>query len=185
VAISYSGQNGAPSYASIVDVPTAGCWRLRLSTGTLRASVVLQAVRAPEEPSACVAADVEALAGRFVDAFNRGDLAELDRVFAKEPEFDWYSTGAPGERLLPIAADRESLVPYFRDRHSRGERLALRTFRFNGNTRGVRTYGNVEFTLMRQGDDLAPTAYQGKGAALCYRSRPDAVIVWSMAAAAP
>jgi hypothetical protein len=184
-AISYSGQNGAPSYASIVDVPSAGCWRLRLSTGTLRASVVVQAVRAPEEPSACAAADVEALAGRFVDAFNRGDLGELDMVFAREPQFEWYSTNAPGERLLPIAMDRPSLVPYFSERHTRGERLTLRTFRFNGNTTGARTYGNFEYTLTRQADDLTPTAYQGKGAALCYRNRPDAIIVWSMAPAAP
>lgn len=45
-AISYDGQQGAPSYSSIIDVPSAGCWRLQLSTGTLRASVVFQAVRA-------------------------------------------------------------------------------------------------------------------------------------------
>jgi hypothetical protein len=43
-AISYEGQEGAPSYASIIDVPKAGCWRLDLSTGDLQASVVLRAV---------------------------------------------------------------------------------------------------------------------------------------------
>jgi len=45
-AISYQGQRGAPSYASIVEVPGPGCWRLRLSTGSLRASVVFRATRA-------------------------------------------------------------------------------------------------------------------------------------------
>jgi hypothetical protein len=184
-AISYSGQNGAPSYASIVDVPSAGCWRLRLSTGSLRASVVLQAVQGAEQPSLCTAGDVEALARRFAEAFNRGDLGELDAIFAREPEFEWYSTGGPGERLLPIAADRDSLVPYFRERHARGEQLTLRSLRFNGNTTGSRTYGNFEYTLMRQAHDLAPTAYRGKGAALCFRGRSDAIIVWSMAPAAP
>jgi hypothetical protein len=44
-AISYSGQEGAPSYASIIDVPTAGCWRLELATGRLRAHVDLLAVK--------------------------------------------------------------------------------------------------------------------------------------------
>jgi hypothetical protein len=39
-AISYEGQEGAPSYASIIDVPELGCWRLSLSTGDLRAHVV-------------------------------------------------------------------------------------------------------------------------------------------------
>jgi hypothetical protein len=43
-AISYEGQRGAPSYASIVNVPRPGCWRLQLSTGDLRASVVFRAV---------------------------------------------------------------------------------------------------------------------------------------------
>lgn len=43
--IGYEGQNGAPSYASIIDVPRTGCWRLDLSTGTLRGSVVLRAVK--------------------------------------------------------------------------------------------------------------------------------------------
>jgi hypothetical protein len=43
-AISFSGQNGAPSYASIVDVPEPGCWKLDLSAGGLRASVTFLAV---------------------------------------------------------------------------------------------------------------------------------------------
>jgi hypothetical protein len=40
----YSGQRGAPSYASVIDVPEPGCWRLHLSTGSLRASVVFRAI---------------------------------------------------------------------------------------------------------------------------------------------
>ena len=43
-AISFAGQNGAPSYASIVNVPAAGCWRLDLVSGELRAKVTLLAV---------------------------------------------------------------------------------------------------------------------------------------------
>lgn len=44
-AISDEGQDGAPSYASIIDVPELGCSRLNLSTGNLRAPVVFRAVR--------------------------------------------------------------------------------------------------------------------------------------------
>jgi hypothetical protein len=44
-AIGYEGQNGAPSYASIIDVPKPGCWRLQLTTGRVRVSVVFRAVR--------------------------------------------------------------------------------------------------------------------------------------------
>ena len=42
--ISYSGQNGAPSFASILDVPRPGCWRLWLTSGELRAFVDIRAV---------------------------------------------------------------------------------------------------------------------------------------------
>jgi hypothetical protein len=43
-AISYAGQNRAPSFASIIDVPRPGCWRLWLTSGELRAFVDLRAV---------------------------------------------------------------------------------------------------------------------------------------------
>jgi hypothetical protein len=46
-AISYGGQDRAPSFASIIDVPSTGCWRLDASTAELRASVVVRALRAP------------------------------------------------------------------------------------------------------------------------------------------
>jgi hypothetical protein len=44
VPIGYAGQNGAPSFASIVNLPTAGCWRVRLTAGGLRATVDFLAV---------------------------------------------------------------------------------------------------------------------------------------------
>jgi hypothetical protein len=43
-AISYAGQEGAPSYASILDLDRPGCWRLTLTTGELRAHVDIRAV---------------------------------------------------------------------------------------------------------------------------------------------
>jgi hypothetical protein len=45
-AISYGNQERAPSFASIIDVPKAGCWRLDASTARLRASLVVRAIKA-------------------------------------------------------------------------------------------------------------------------------------------
>ena len=44
-AVSYAGQDGAPSYASIIDIPEPGLWRLELSAGTLRGSAEVRAIR--------------------------------------------------------------------------------------------------------------------------------------------
>lgn len=135
----------------------------------------------PGQPVICSGDEVETLTERFIRAFNDGDFEGLDVIFAQEPDFEWYSTGAPGERLqLPIASDRATLVPYFRERHELGERLTFNSFRFNGNTLGSRPYGNFEYTLTRSANDLPPTVFAGKGAALCYRDRSDLIFVWAM-----
>lgn len=135
----------------------------------------------PEQSTLCTACEVETLIGRFLDAFNSGDLSGLDHVFALEPEFEWYSTDAPGERFTPLANDRPSLVPYFAGRLALGERLTLRSFRFNGNSSaGSWPYGNFEYGLTRSAKDLEPTRYYGKGAAFCYHNRSDVIFVWSM-----
>jgi hypothetical protein len=44
-SIGYAGQDGAPSFASIIEVPRPGCWRLSLSTEGLRGTVTMRAVR--------------------------------------------------------------------------------------------------------------------------------------------
>ena len=44
VEISYSGQNRAPSYASNINLPSAGCWRLDLTAGPLHAATVFNAI---------------------------------------------------------------------------------------------------------------------------------------------
>jgi hypothetical protein len=132
----------------------------------------------------CTPAEVRGAVHRFVAAFNAGDARRLDRVFAREPDFRWYATDAPGQRLLPGAAHRAGLLRYFARRHASGERLTLRSLRVNGNTiasGNLKSYGNFEYRLVRAANDLAPTGYQGKGALHCYLGRPDTLIVWSMA----
>jgi hypothetical protein len=38
---------GAPSYPSIVNIPTAGCWRLTITSGRVAARVVFRAIELP------------------------------------------------------------------------------------------------------------------------------------------
>ena len=132
----------------------------------------------------CTPAEAKSSVTRFVKAFNEGNGRGLDRAFASEPDFRWYSTDAPGQRILPAAAHRARLLRYFAARHARMERLTIRSIRVNANTissGSLKSYGNFEVKLVRAASDLAPTNYQGKGALHCYASRPDQLIVWSMA----
>jgi hypothetical protein len=121
----------------------------------------------------CTRIEVRTVFFRFVDAFNRGDLKRLDRIFAREADFAWYSTDAPGVRFNEAAKNRSNLVPYFAERHALAERLVVRSFRRNGG-------GNFEYGLVRSADDLEPTPYYGKGAAQCYPNPSDTIFVWSM-----
>jgi hypothetical protein len=153
-----------------------------LASAALLVSLSGPAVAQTEPPKRCTAVEVRTLVVRFIRAFNAGDLKRLDRLFARKPDFRWYSTDAPGRRLGGAAYSRATLIPYFARRHRLGERLKLRSFRFNGNS-GLSgdTYGNFEYGLIRSADDLSPTRYYGKGASRCYRARPDVIFVWSMA----
>jgi hypothetical protein len=127
-------------------------------------------------PASCTSDQVNRLVSDFFEAFNAGKLTELDRLFANEPEFQWYSTDAPGERLQGEATDRSTLVAYFNARHKSGERLTLRRFQYNGYDQG---YGHFEYQLTRSADSLAGTRYEGKGAALC-KPTGNVIAVWSM-----
>jgi hypothetical protein len=127
-------------------------------------------------PAPCTSDQVDRLVSDFLDAFNAGNLTELDRLFANEPEFQWYPTDAPGERLQGEASDRSTLVAYFNARHNSGEHLTLRRFQFNSYDQG---YGHFEYQLTRSANSLAGTRYEGKGAALC-KATGNVIAVWSM-----
>jgi hypothetical protein len=142
-----------------------------LAARTLAAATTLAAA-----PKPCTSTEVRSLVDGFVEAFNEGDLVRLDDLFAPRRAFKWYSTNGPGARLNAAAYDRETLVRYFERRHESGEQLEPRSFKFNGNSAG---YGHFEYGLVRSADDLAPTNYYGKGAAVCTASA-DVIAVWSM-----
>ena len=112
----------------------------------------------------------------FLAAFNAGKRSKLNAVFTAPGLFKWYSVSGPEGRLTTSSYDRSTLMSYFASRHLQGERLTLRSFRFNGSSSG---YGNFEYTLMRTARDLEAANYAGKGALLCLRRR--SIAVWSMA----
>jgi hypothetical protein len=93
----------------------------------------------------------------------------------------WYSVKGPGERLKGEAVNRNTLIPYFRERHSHGEHLQLTRFRIS-TPRAKRpraTWVDFDYRLLRSADDLPVTPYDGKGAVFC-AIRPHAIAVWSM-----
>lgn len=132
---------------------------------------------AAERYHGCTATTVRHLVWRFVSAFNVGDQASLERLWAREGDgFNWYSTGPPGSLTGPQARHRAGLGAYFARRHAQHERLRITWFRFNGVSA---SYGHFEYRLVRGADDLVPTRYVGKGGATC---RPRLALgVWSMA----
>ena len=89
----------------------------------------------------------------FVAAYNRGDLATLDRLFAPEDRFQEYRVG-PVERPAPLSEDRASLIDYFAERHSHNDRFELQDLRVGPNPNGDGFY--TQMTVDRTSEDPAP-----------------------------
>ncbi len=142
----------------------------------------LVAALAVAAPGPCTAAETRAVAYAFAGAWTRGDVAAIERVVAREPQFKWVSTGAPGARFSPSAFDRRSLGGYVRRRHEQHDRLTLTWFRFNASdVRDDGAYGHFEFKLTRRADDWnsgRPSYRHGKGAIVC--QPVVGLAVWSM-----
>lgn len=132
--------------------------------------------RAAEAERGCTATDVRGVVLRFVRAFNDGDVATLDGVFARAGEFHWYTVDDPARPRDLGAEDRSALLRYLGRRHRAGERLRLVSFAFNGNNA---SYGHFEFEVDRSAGDLATTRYDGKGAVVC-TDGPPRIAAWAM-----
>ena len=143
----------------------------------------LLAAAAVGAPAPCSPADTRRVVAAFVGAWNRGDLAAVDRLIARPPVFKWFSSGAPGARIGAASANRRALLRYVAARHARHDRIRLRWFRHNGSD--VRTdgrYGHFEYELERSADDWnggAAFVAPGKGAVNCSGGRTT-IAVWSM-----
>jgi hypothetical protein len=140
-------------------------------------AAVAGAATPPTDTSPCTRAQTRAAFDSFLVAFDRGDHATLDSLFAAEPDFQWFSSFSPGRRLDPAAEDRGTLVPYFRARHRRGDQLRLVDFHFTGK---ARRWSNFYFDLRRRSRGYRdgrwfPTT--GKGAAVCDGARASFIVM--------
>ena len=151
----------------------ASSWLLVLLAGCQGS----QGATSGSSPSPCTADDIRHVVERFINAFNQGDIGQLDRLVSSQ-QFTWYSTDAPGERFNAQAEDRGNLMAYFASRHAQHEHLALNSLdvTFTDARRG-----GFSFRVTRSADDgLPPTRYVGKGEVQC-AIVPISLTVWSMA----
>ena len=127
-------------------------------------------------PNPCTAQAAHDVVDRFIDAFNRGNIAQRDQLFSIQ-HFDAYSTDAPGERFNAQAQDRGTLMAYFTARHQQHEHLVL--ISMDVTTTDNRDVG-FWFRVTRSADDgLPPTRYNGKGGVQC-ATMPTSLVVWAM-----
>jgi hypothetical protein len=160
-------------YAAEVSVPEGGIGGIRMGLrGTTDIFFPLE--NDPFTSPGGVRCDVAALRSTlaaFVRAYNGGDFKRLDRLFSREPRFVWYSWGRTAR------SDRAALIPNFRRRYQRGDRLRSVTFRFNGYER-ERNHGHFELRAERRAEDLQDGGWLpmvGKGALDC--SKPPVSIL--------
>ena len=122
----------------------------------------------------CTPTEAQQLVVDFTVAFNAGNTRRLNRIFAKEPAFEWYSAGKPGDRAGREARNRSTLMRYFRARHRQHERLQF-VWMGGGNAYGLFQF---PFHLVRQARNLPAAVHEGKGAILC-TTRSVTIVVWS------
>jgi hypothetical protein len=108
----------------------------------------------------------------FLAAFDHGDYAALDSLFASQLAFAWFSSNAPGTRLGKEAERRATLVPYFRRRHSEHDRLRLAHLTV---VSGARHSTGLGFELRRSSADFRDgqwLAESGKASLTCHGGKP-------------
>ena len=134
-------------------------------------ALLAPAVTPGEAAERACARATASLVPRWIDAYNKGDIRRLDRIFAPAGVFVWYSSPAPGLRLKEAAKDRSTLMPYFLARHRAGDRLRLVHWKFNSR-RARDDEGGFELTLRRRAPGYRggrSFTLHGKGAVACAR----------------
>jgi len=127
-------------------------------------------------PNQCTPQGAREVVERFIDAFNRGNIAQLDRLVSRQ-QFVWYATDAPGQRFNAEAENRENLMAYFAARHGQHEHLVLNSLDV---TFTNATKAGLWAHLTRSADDgLPPTRYVSKGEVQC-STVPSSLTVWAM-----
>ena len=154
-------------------------WRVVASCsvlGLLAGCQLAATAASPANSNQCTPHGVRQVVERFIDAFNRGDIAQLDQLVSQQ-QFVWYATDSPGERVNAEASNRDNLMAYFAERHRQHEHLVLNSLdvTFTDATRG-----GLWAHLTRSADDgLPPTRYVSKGEIQC-SAMPSSLTVWGM-----
>jgi hypothetical protein len=168
-------------YTAKARVPVGGIGGIRIGVRRSR-EIVLRLTNDPFGSAGGVRCDVvtvRRILTRFVDAYNRGDMARLDTLFSRKG-FRWYASSGPGARELPEARRRGTLVAYFRARHRQNDRMMLRWYRFNGYER-ERRLAHFELEGKRRADDFRSGewfGFDGKGALDCSQSRASIAVMF-------
>ena len=151
---------------SLSALVTSGVGALALATGFGGGRPV-----AAGPPPSCPLDVRMALVNSFVAAFNAGRAAAADRLFAKEPDFQWYSARGPrtAARAAPADENRSTLLAYFRKRHRHHERQIP-----------VPNWFQNEYFMTRGADDYPRRLVHGKMDAVCRPGQPPRIIVWSL-----
>ncbi len=144
----------------------------------IAAVVLAVSAAAAQSTAACNAATTKALVRTFAADYSKGRVAAIDRMFAPEPYFQWFSSNARGgSRLGGKAYDRTTLAAYFRARARVHERIVLA--RLSAKYDPNRNLVNFGGELLRSADDAPAARHPFKGAAACRPGGPS-FIVWSM-----
>jgi hypothetical protein len=142
-------------------------------------TALVSAVLLATSGTGCTGEATQALVHSFARNYSAGHVAVINRMWAPEPRFQWFSTGKPGARLVRAAHVRSTLARYFRSRVKVHERLRLTEL--GAGYDPARNIVNFGGKLVRSADDIhrrrPPHAF--KGAADCVAGRPT-LIVWSM-----
>lgn len=140
---------------------------MRKCGAALAALLVVLPAPAGSAEAPCGRAEARAIVRGFVDAFNRGDVDHLDRMWAREPDFFWLFDSADTARRSELSEDRVTLPHYFRQRALFGDQLHLRSLSVRWQ-RGWHAAWGVSFELHRVSDEPGVSGrYHGKGAVTC------------------
>lgn len=125
----------------------------------------------------CSGPQTRQLVWDFFTAFNRGDLAGLDELFAPAPAFRWYSSAAPGRRLGPAARRRGNLIPYFSARNAKHDVFNDQRVHLSAS---APHWSNFWFEARRAADGFRGGkhfAVVGKGSAICRSEHAQLIVV--------
>lgn len=133
----------------------------------LAAALVVLPSPATASRAPCRASEARAIVRYFVEAFNRGDVDVLDRIWAQEPDFFWFFDNSDALQRSELSEERAALTSYFRRRALLGDQLHLRELSVRWQRSWHGAWG-VVFELHRVSDDPGVSGrYHGKGAVTC------------------